>query len=632
MARQLVLLLLLLLLLVVTTGGAGHVPATSRLKSDDESKIIARALDAVRAGPSIGSFSNLPAQNTTIYYVSSTGDDSTAKGYSVGAPVIGPDPFHPSGRVAAFKTISAAVAATTQFQPDWILLRKGDSWEDGSGESFPIHLKTGASTLEPMLLASYGDSCDRPRLLTGNKTGIDVCCHGFSFVAFDGLEIYSHTRDPAHIGVDNLGVTPGNTGINFDGPPPQPQSPPAPEPPAVLCRDAPGYKCGLYSGVLIQNCFIHFFSVDITFTGGGYYADVVIRNNVITDAYSSSGAHSQGMFGSHLIGLHLTANVFDHNGWLELPTAHPLHKKASATIFNHNTYLSESAGVELVGNMFLRASSMGNKFRSDYFDGESAILVQDNLYVEGEIGIGIGGNVPEFNNHSAHFTNVTVLDNVLVEIGRAQPTNRTLSWGIDINDWQGGEVSHNLLINVTNPAVTNTFGLHLHDSMHDTVVAENILYNLHTKDALLCIDSDDASNVSFVGNQIQSPFFPSALGADQTMGGGHSQWSGFKFADNSYFSSAPADKWFQADNKYMASLAAWDEMVHGSGSVSTPTRYHDAARSLEAYVATHGSGRIATFEAFWTEARNAGGLVAACSNGTAFTATAVNTWLRAGFV
>ena len=50
-------------------------------------------------------------------------------------------------------------------------------------------------------------------------------------------------------------------------------------------------------------------------------------------------------------------------------------------------------------------------------------------YVEGEIGIGIGGNVPEFKNGTAHFTNVTLADNVLVEIGRAQPTNRTLSWG-----------------------------------------------------------------------------------------------------------------------------------------------------------------------------------------------------------
>jgi len=166
----------------------------------------------------------------------------------------------------------------------------------------------------------------------------------------------------------------------------------------------------------------------------------------------------------------------DHNGWLELPIEHPLHKKAGATIFNHNTYIGSSVGLELVGNMFLRASSMGNKFRSDTIYGESDVLVRDNLYVEGEIGIGIGGNVPEFKNGTAHFTNVTLTDNVLVEIGRARPTNRTLSWAIDINDWRWGQVSRNLFVNVTMDVKDpNTFGLHVHGSMHDTALTDNIM-------------------------------------------------------------------------------------------------------------------------------------------------------------
>jgi len=42
----------------------------------------------------------------------------------------------------------------------------------------------------------------------------------------------------------------------------------------------------------------------------------------------------------------------------------------------------------------------------------------------------IGGNTPEYANGTARFTNTTVSNNVLVEIGRSRPTNRTLSWGV----------------------------------------------------------------------------------------------------------------------------------------------------------------------------------------------------------
>ena len=299
----------LMLPLVLLTAAAAAPPVGGQLLRRDE--FVARTLAQVQAGPSIGSFDMRPAPNTTIYYVSaSSGDDATGKGYSAKDPVVGSDPFHPAGAPATFKTITAAIAASTQFQPDWVLLKRGDTWEDGKGETFPITLKTGASTLAPMLLAAYGgDGCTRPRLLTGTNGGINQCCHGFSYFAVSDLEIYSHLRDPAVVGVDKLTVTKAGSGISFDGPGPQPQVPPNPEPPAVLCRDAPGQKCGLYSGVLIQNCWIRFHATNIVFTGDGYYADVVIRNNLVTDAYDSGGAHSQGMFGDHLVGLQLTNNT-----------------------------------------------------------------------------------------------------------------------------------------------------------------------------------------------------------------------------------------------------------------------------------------------------------------------------------
>jgi hypothetical protein len=73
------------------------------------------------------------------YVSSSLGDDSTARGYRPSD--VGPDPFHPTGTIAAYRTITAAVDASTNGQPDWVLLRRGDSWENGKTETFPVKVQ-----------------------------------------------------------------------------------------------------------------------------------------------------------------------------------------------------------------------------------------------------------------------------------------------------------------------------------------------------------------------------------------------------------------------------------------------------------------------------------------------------------
>jgi hypothetical protein len=215
----------------------------------------------------------------------------------------------------------------------------------------------------------------------------------------------------------------------------------------------------------------------------------------------------------------------------------------------------------------------------------------------------IGGNTPEYANGTARFTNTTVSNNVLVEIGRSRPTNRTLSWGVSaplfktrctvvvghglevntiavfttphvvqsfqrfqtpshmreytipslhiwcithppthphthdplltylvhyphthththtrslayisgalpthsshsysnsqlgVSDWQGGVITNNLFLNVTEPTVLNTYALAFQGSVHDVVVSSNIVYNLHSDDALLEVDTDKVSAV-----------------------------------------------------------------------------------------------------------------------------------------
>jgi hypothetical protein len=52
-------------------------------------------------------------------------------------------------------------------------------------------------------------------------------------------------------------------------------------------------------------------------------------------------------------------------------------------MFNHNTYV-EGSELTFRNNFFLRASSGGNKFRSDTTGGMRNTRVEGNLYVEGE--------------------------------------------------------------------------------------------------------------------------------------------------------------------------------------------------------------------------------------------------------
>ena len=93
-------------------------------------------------------------------------------------------------------------------------------------------------------------------------------------------------------------------------------------------------------------------------------------------------------------------------------------------------------------------------------------MVSDNLFVGGEIGISAGGNTDY--NTGPRWENINIVDNVLIAIGRDQPTNRTLGWYIDVDDWNGGDVCGNYLLHNENLNVNNLNGINV--SGHSTDV------------------------------------------------------------------------------------------------------------------------------------------------------------------
>ncbi|MBN2573689.1 MAG: hypothetical protein JXP73_03925, partial [Deltaproteobacteria bacterium] len=317
--------------------------------------------------------------DSVVVYVGADGDD-TAGGTSPAAPV---------------KTLARAAALVRDGQNDFILLRRGDAFRDQTLGRF----KSGRDAAHPLVVASYGESTELPRV-EASDFFINHDGKPKSFVAIVGLHFVSTGRDPAAADYD-----PGNDGVFR--------------------------YVGSGSNLLIEGCHLEYGGIVVQSYDAGVYRDVEVRRNVIEKAYHAdtcspgdpngdSTYRPSGMYASHVERLTVEGNLFDHNGWNEDVAS------ACATIYNHNLYLN-GKDVVIRDNVLSRASSIHIKLRSDSTGDMQGTVIENNHFVEGEIGVSIGGNSEEL----YRFTASTIRRNVLCDIGRSQPTTRTLAWGVE---------------------------------------------------------------------------------------------------------------------------------------------------------------------------------------------------------
>ena len=202
--------------------------------------------------------------------------------------------------------------------------------------------------------------------------------------------------------------------------------------------------------VLVEDCYLRFCPI----SGTNFGADMksfVVRRNVVVDHYPLRG-HTMG-FGNSRGSLLLEENIVDHCGWYNQRDQEP--KIGWAIPLSHNLYYSKCRNTALVRNMWLRSASIGNKFCADYPRSIGNLLLEDNLFVDGELGPGIRGNYPgPYRN-----VNVNLVNNILTDIGRLRPTNRSLAWYFPLADWDGGNIANNLLIRQHHPEITNAYGM-----------------------------------------------------------------------------------------------------------------------------------------------------------------------------
>lgn len=407
-----------------------------------------------------------PSKNSFIVYVSSSeGDDATGIIYTI--KDVGDDPFSPKihSNLKPFKTFKAAFEKTRNNHPDWILVKRGDSFFEN------IRVKNGKSLLEPFLIAAYGNNKSNPIFNTADKTALQVCCRSTSNIAIQGLDFYAHTRDPK----TSFYISPdGGSGFNIY----------VAENYTIKNILLEGNRFKFYGGSGIQ--------------GPGKFINIVLRRNSFLDSYSTT-SHSQGLYAANVT-MKLEENIFDHNGWLKQADKDIGTKQGAATIFNHNIYFANSNNVEIVNNVFLRSSSIHNKFTANKGKNSSTnIIIKNNLYVDGEMGISAGGNATD----AYRFKDFEINNNVMLNIGRSRPTGRTLGWGMEIQDWDGGIISNNYFLNQENPFVNNVFGLKISGTNRGVQVENNKFYNLMNGHALVLKNESDEKSISITNNKFQ---------------------------------------------------------------------------------------------------------------------------------
>jgi len=507
-----------------------------------------------------------PSQDSRLIYVSSSsGDDVTAEFVeeSSGRDIYDPGPIKP------YKTIEAALGQAREGYPDWVLLKRGDIWN----VSNIISVRAGRSVFERSVITSYGSSKERPLINTQASNGFRVWID-VDFVAIIDLSLYAAHRDPSSSAFAGWGLVGNPSGIYMYQP-----------------------EAGVKKSILIENNDINFFGTGMVMTGAGHFEDVVIRRNIIRNSYSEQ-SHAQGFYANHASVL-LEENIFDHNGWYkkQIDSGND-QAEGQATFFNHNTYFADSFDTRFVNNIFLRSSSIQNKWASnsekdagmDSIRSEN-LWIEGNVYVEGEVGISAGGNTDY--DTGSRWENMTIQDNVMLAIGRSQPTNRNLGWYIEVDDWKVGSICGNYLLNNDNPNVDNLYGVSVTGHSSNVAISRNTIHGLIRKtpgihSAAIKLDSVGDGNTWVQQNNIQ-------LDDSQMRVFVSSNESSVSFDSNQYYSDADPTLWFRVDGADH-DFTSWKDLMVDVNSNVIKDNFDQPKRSFESYLALIGaSASIDTF-------------------------------------
>ena len=445
----------------------GDVEVQNRIDSGTIVSIpVSLTVSGPSTSPTTGWTSLNPSADSLMVYVSNSVGNDANSGLS---------------EIQAKKTLAAGASVLRDGKPDWLLLRRGDTWT----ERFSDWQKSGRSSTEPMVVTSYGSSTARPRLLTGNNEAINIIKGLVEDVAFVGLYMTPH---------------------NYNG------SNASPKGVQILNR---GRR------ILFEDCMVQGYKDNFVIMGSSSSPneDIWIRRCVIVDAYDATGAHAQGIFAAHCNRLLVEECVLDHNGH------RPGVAGANATIFNHNLYFQyNNQNIVARGNIIARGSSHGGQFRSG---GE----VRDNLFLENAINALVG------TSHSGRPNGVsaTVVGNVI--LGGRDIDGSPRGTGFHFQNISSGIAEHNIIAHNVLGSGPNgaVFGGNM-VGVRSFTYQNNITFNWRRA---LKLDTNQFVGVIIQSNQIQDSGNNTLIENNYGNSGNGIVWN-----NNEYHSAKATNTWF----------------------------------------------------------------------------------------
>lgn len=315
-----------------------------------------------------------PSSDTRLIFVSSSEGNDSNSGLTPATPV---------------KTLVKAESLVRDGYPDWMLLKRGDSWR----ESMPFWTKSGRSPTEKLVVGAYGEGNQRPQIRSEEVAAIRT--HGnmeVKHVAFVGLHLEPYARR------DDQSVS----GVTW------------------LRRS---------TDILFEDLFVAGYANNFSLQSTSDAAPVRnIRLNgcVVVDAWNLDG-HSQGIYARNIDGLTIENCVIASNGFSR-------DRGALPTIFNHNLYIQHGThNVVIRGNIIADASSHGIQLRSG---GD----IEDNLFIANPIAILFGGGTqPDEGGVTG-----SVRRNVILH-GRGISPDAPRSWGMEIANIRQAVIAENFI-------------------------------------------------------------------------------------------------------------------------------------------------------------------------------------------
>jgi len=450
-----------------------------------------------------------PSVDTRFIFVSSSSGNDANTGLS------------PANAVRSFDRAKEMMRDNSA---DWMLLKRGDVWREGLG----TWSLSGRSAEERLVISSYGESDERPKLVISNGSAIGGRMNSeVNNIAIVGLHLRGDRPDEASV----TGIRWLSTGENL----------------------------------LIEDCFIEGFKDNITCQAvGGEFRNFALRRSVIADSWSTNG-HSQGLYVKQTIGVVVEENVFDHNGWnTSVPDANP-------TMFNQNVYLQEGViGIEFHGNITARASAAGVQMRS----GGNA---SNNLVYANGLGIRFGYRTVDWPNESA---SGSLVGNVVLGGPLAAASLSGAGIGIWVERADNALIKNNVVANFVDG--TSPWAYTLNAFAGDVDFIGNVAYDWMGSDnsgKAVKTSAVIEGDVRFIGNRWFMPETDRIFSIRYV--------DGMEFQNNTVFGMSAGDDVFAIEGSSL-SYDEWSDQDFVTGDELEMPQFPDPGRDLDGYAQSIG--------------------------------------------